>query len=111
MITNFLNLKKRVMARIYFEYTKSVLVNHPDYFMLVIFLIVSLTSVSIFDVFKNLPKDNLSSAFNFSIAAILGTSWIIQILIAGFFVRVIVSGTIFGYKNLNTKNRFFYSNI
>ena len=65
---------------------KSVLVNHPDYFMLVIFLIVSLTSVSIFDVFKIFPKIIYLRLFNFSIAAILGTSWIIQILIAGFFL-------------------------
>lgn len=110
-MNRILNLKRRVMARVYLEYTKNILVNNPDYFMLAIFIIVSLTSVSIFDVFRNLPKDNFSSAFNFFIAAILSTSWIIQILIAGFFVRVIVSGTRMTYRNLNIKNRFFYSNV
>lgn len=111
IMNNIFNLKKRIMARIYFEYTKSILVNHPDYFMLAIFVIVCLTSVSILDVFRNLPKDNFSSVFNFSIAAVLGTSWIIQVLIAGFFIRVIVSGGKLGYKNLNIKDHLFYRNI
>lgn len=110
-MNRILNLKRRVMARIYFEYTKSVLVNHPDYFMLAIFIIVSFVSISIHDVLINVPKNNLSGALSFFLIALRDTSWIIQILIAGFFVRVIVTGSVLAYKNLNFKNRFFYSNV
>lgn len=102
MNINFLNLKKRVMARIYMEYTKNAFVEHPDYFMLALFIIVSFVMVSIGDVLTNIPKNNFPSIFTFFVSALKGTSWIIQALIAGFIIRVIVSGVRLAYKNINT---------
>jgi hypothetical protein len=100
-MNRILNLKRRIMARIYFEYTKNILVGHPDYFMLGIFIIASFMLVSFQDVLNNIPKNNLPSVFNFLVVAIRDTSWIIQALIAGFFVRVIIAGSIMAYKNID----------
>jgi hypothetical protein len=96
------NLRRRVMARIYFEYTKNVLWEYPDYFMFAIFVVTAFTMVSIRDVLMNLPKDNFSNIFNFLVAALRSTNVLIQILIVGFFVRVIVGGSILAYKNISS---------
>ncbi len=101
-MNKILSLKRRIMARIYFEYTKNMVFEYPDYFMLAIFIITSFTLISIIDVLNNIPKDNFPHAFNFFIYALRDTSWIIQALIAGFFIRVIVAGSALTYKNINT---------
>jgi hypothetical protein len=98
-MNNILDLKKRVMARIYIMYAKNIFMEYPDYFMLLLFVIVSFTLVSIHNVLANIPKDNPINIFNFLVIALKNTSWIIQVLIAGFFVRVIVSGIRLTYKN------------
>lgn len=105
-MNNFFNLKKRVMARIYLEYTKDIISGYPDYFMLGIFIIVSFVSVSIYDVLintTNIMKNDYSSVLSFLIAAIKNTSWIIQILIAGFFIRTTIAGTKIAYRNMSNK--------
>lgn len=101
---SFLSLKRRVMTRVYIEYTKNIFMEHPDYFMLAVFIVTSFMLVSIHDVLNNIPKSDLPSAFVFSLYAIRGTSWIIQALIAGFFVRVIIAGSILTYKNIKKLN-------
>ena len=103
-MNNVLNLKKRVMARIYVEYAKNILVGYPDYFMLLVFIITAFMLVSVHDVLNNVPKDNLSSAFNFFLYALQKTSWIIQALIVGFLARVIVAGSRLTYKNIKSSN-------
>ena len=102
-MNRILNLKRRIMARIYIEYTKNVFMEYPDYFMLAVFIIISFMLVSISDVLNNIPKDSFPHAFNFFAYALRDTSWIIQALIAGFFIRIIVSGTILAYKNIGIK--------
>jgi hypothetical protein len=84
-MNNILDLKKRVMARIYIMYAKNIFMEYPDYFMLLLFVIVSFTLVSIHNVLANIPKDNPINIFNFLVIALKNTSWIIQVLIAGFF--------------------------
>ena len=91
------------MARIYLEYTKNIIFEHPDYFMFAFFIAVALTLVSIHDVLINIPKDSFPHAFNFFVYALRNTSWIMQTLIAGFFIRVIVSGAILAYKSVGPK--------
>ena len=103
MSTNFLTLKKRVMARIYAEYVRNVFVEHPDYVMLVLFVMASLLFVSIRDVISNVPKDNLANAFNFFVAALRKTNLVMQILIAGLFVRAVAYGFIFAYKTIGQR--------
>jgi len=100
-MSKILNLKRRIMARIYFEYTKNTLLEHSDYFMLALFIIVSFTMISIQNVFNNMPKDNPISTFHFLLSALRNTSWIMQALIAGFFIRIIVAGAILAYKNMS----------
>lgn len=78
------------MVRIYLDYSKNLFLEYPDVFMLFVFMIASLTMVSIGDVMVNLPKNDPGAMMNFLINALRNTSIIIQILIAGFFVRVIV---------------------
>jgi hypothetical protein len=102
-MNKFLSLKKRVMARIYIEYTKNLVTRHPDYFMLGVFAVTSFLLVSTRDVLNNIPRNNLLGDFNFFIIAIRDTSWIIQIFIAGFFVRAIVGGFILVHKNFSNK--------
>ncbi|MFH0804501.1 MAG: hypothetical protein V1896_02785 [Candidatus Zambryskibacteria bacterium] len=102
-MNNILNLKKRVMARIYIEYTRRFLWEHPDYLMFALFLAASFMLISIHDVLNNVPKDNLSGFFNFFVVAIRNTSLVIQILIAGFLARVVIGGGILAYKNINTR--------
>lgn len=101
MSNNLLNLKRRVMVRVYFEYTKGVLVNHPDYFMLGLFTVVSFFFVSIQDVLNNVPKDDIGSAFNFFVIAVRDTSRVLQILIVGFLVRLAVGGFLFVRRNID----------
>lgn len=91
------------MARVYLGYTKNVLLEHFDYFMLGIFIIVSVMFVSIQDVLNNIPKDSFLSAFNFFLVAIRNTSLIVQALVAGFFIRTIVASIRLAYKNFNIK--------
>jgi len=94
------NLKRRVMARIYFEYTKNVLFEYPDYFMFVLFVSISFMMVSISDVISNMPKDDLSSFFNFFKVAVIHTNWIMQALIVGFLVRTVAIGFKFANKKV-----------
>jgi hypothetical protein len=99
------SLKRRIMAHIYFEYTKNAFLEYPDYFMFALFVATTFALVSISDVFVNItnvPRDHLSNFFNFAFIALRDTSWIIQALIAGFLVRVAVSGVRKSYKNINT---------
>jgi hypothetical protein len=100
------NLKRKIMARIYLEYAKNVFWAYPDYFMFGLFMVVSFTLISVHNVLINMssiPLTNLSYAFNFFVVALLNTSWIIQVLILGFFIRTAVAGIRFGYKNLGNK--------
>ena len=96
------SLKKRIMVRIYAVYAKDVFLAHQDYIMFGVFTAVSLALVSIQDVFSNatsVSRVGVSSLLLFFIAALRGTSWIIQALIAGFLVRVSVAGALKAYKN------------
>jgi hypothetical protein len=97
------NLKRRIMAHVYLRYAQSTFLEYPDYFMFGLFVVVSFTMISVHNVITNMPKDNLFSIFNFFLAAVLKTSWIIQMLIIGFFVRTIVAGAMLAYKNLNNR--------
>ena len=90
------------MARIYFQYAKNTLLEYPDFFMLVLFAAVSFVLVSLGDVLTNIPKDNFPNMVNFTVAAVRDTSWIIQALIAGFVIRVAVSGFKLAHRNMNT---------
>lgn len=101
-MSNILNLKRRVMARIYLLYLKSAFMKYPDYFMFGVFVIVSIVVVSYRDVLINMPKDNLPNTFNFFWAALWKTSWIIQALIAGFLIRVVVAGSKSTYRNIRS---------
>jgi hypothetical protein len=102
-MNNNLNLKRRIMARIYLEYTKNVFWEYPDYFMFALFLVTSFMLVSFHDVLINMPKDSFPHLFDFSVVAVRNTSLVLQVLIAGFFVRVIVGGTMLAYKNFGDK--------
>lgn len=101
MSINFLSLKNRVMVRIYVQYAKDVVHEYPDYFMLGLFMIVSLLSVSIIDVFHNttgILRNDMFSVFAFIFAAIKNTSIIIQLFMAGFIVRLAIISARFIYK-------------
>jgi len=103
------NLKRRIMARIYLEYTKNSFLEYPDYFMFALFVVTSFTLISVRNVLINIPKDNFPDAFNFFIAALKGTSLVIQVLIVGFFVRVIIGSAMLVYRNKDIGLRWFTS--
>jgi hypothetical protein len=103
-MNNILNLKKRVMARIYTEYAKNVLMEYPDYFMLLVFMITFFTLNSIGHILTNIPKDNLAGVFNFLVAALEKTDWVIQAFIAGFLIRVVFVASKLTYKNIKNLN-------
>jgi hypothetical protein len=94
------SLKRKIMTRVYLEYTKNTFLDYPDYFMFVFFFIVSIMLVSFRDVLSNIPRDSFPNFFNFMVVAIRDTSWILQLLIAGFVIRVVISGSRMAYKNL-----------
>ncbi|MBN2093978.1 MAG: hypothetical protein JW740_01205 [Candidatus Zambryskibacteria bacterium] len=96
-------LKKKVMARIYLEYTKDIVRRYPDYFMVMIFLATSFTLVSFKDVMSNISQTELTSVFNFLLIALKNTSFIIQLLIVGFVVRTIVGSVKLINKSLHPK--------
>jgi len=98
------NLKRRIMARIYFEYIKNIFLEYSDYFMFALFLVISFMLISIQDVLVNIPKDNFSNIFNFFIVALRNTSWVIQALIAGFIIRITIAGSKLTYKNMKNSN-------
>lgn len=83
-------------------YAKNIFMGYFDYFMVGAFVIASLVLVSMRDVLNNIPKSDLMGAFNFFVIAIRDTSWIIQIFIAGFIVRIFVSSARFIYKNFDS---------
>lgn len=109
-MNKILSLKKRIMTRIYFEYAKSLMIGYPDYFMLGVFTLTTLILVSVGDVFGNifnlLSSRNMapSSLLSFFWAAVMGTSWIIQLLILGFIVRILVAGSKVTYKGIRNTN-------
>lgn len=91
------------MACVYLEYTKNMFTGYPDYFMMGIFVAISFASVSIYDVFintTNILQVNIFSIFSFFVSAILNTSRIIQILIAGFLIRTVFTGIKLAQKNI-----------
>jgi hypothetical protein len=89
------------MARIYFEYTKNTFIEYPDYFMFALFMVTSFMLVSFGDVLTNIPKDSFPHAFTFFVSALRDTSLVLQILIAGFLIRVIALGAMLTYKNMS----------
>lgn len=93
------SLKRKIMARIYLQYTKNTFMEYPDYFMFALFLVTSFMLISISDVVSNIPRDSFPHAFSFFMIALRNTSLVLQILIAGFFVRVVVGSAMFTYKN------------
>lgn len=97
------------MARIYFEYTKNTFIQYPDYFMFALFIATSFMLVSTRDVLNNIPKDSFPHVFNFLVVALRNTSLAIQILITGFFVRVLVGSSILVYKNRNMGTKWLTS--
>ena len=109
-MNKFLSLKKRVMARIYIEYTKNLVARHPDYFMLAVFAATSFLLVSTHDVLNNIPRNNLFGDFNFFVVAIRDTSWVIQIFIAGFFIRAVIGGILLIRKNFSN-NKWSFSRL
>lgn len=91
------------------EYARNALAEYPDYFMVVLFMVASFMMVSIHDVLTNIPKNDLASLFDFSIIAVRDTSWFLQVLIAGFFIRLIAAGskaTYHSVKNINPNSIF-----
>lgn len=92
------------MARVYFEYTKNTFLAYPDYFMFAFFVATAFMFVSIRDVLTNIPKDSFPHVFNFLVIALRNTSWVIQTLIAGFFLRVAIIGSRFIYKSAKNAN-------
>ena len=92
------------MTRIYAEYIKNVFMEYPDYFMFLFFIITSFALVSVHDVLNNIPKDNFSNVFNFFVVALQKTSWVMQVLIAGFLIRMIFVGSKLTYKNIKNIN-------
>jgi hypothetical protein len=87
-----MNLKRRIMARIYLEYTKNILGEYPDFFMAIIFIIALFTMIPFKEVIADMPKENLPSALQFLENYFMNSSWIIQALVVGFLIRIIVSG-------------------
>jgi hypothetical protein len=98
-MNNILDLKKRVMSRIYIIYAKNIFMEYPDYFMLLLFMVVFFTLNSASHILANMPKDNLANVFNFSVVALEKTDWIIQALIVGFLIRVVFVASKLTYKN------------
>ncbi len=96
MITN--SLKRRVMARIYLEYTKNLITEYPDYVMFLLFMVASFAFVSVRNVLANLPKDSLASTFIFFVSALKNTTWVIQVLIIGFLTRVAAASSVSAYR-------------
>lgn len=94
------SLKKRVMVRVYLHYARNAFGAYPDVFMFVIFLATSFTLVSFRDVFINLSSNNFRGVFSFLVSAIKETSLILQILMAGFVIRVAAAGVKWAHKNL-----------
>ncbi len=94
------NLKKRVMLHIYVHFAKDAFLGHKGYFILLVFVVSSFVFVSIGDVLRNLPKDNLSHTFNFLIVAVRDTEWFMQAVLASaaIWLGTVTSKTAF--KNL-----------
>lgn len=97
------NLKRKIMMRVYFIYTKNAFLEYPDYFMFAVFAATAFILVSIGDVLNNIPKNDFPSAFNFLVIAFKNTSMIIQVLIVGFIARVLVGSSIFAYKKMGSR--------
>ncbi len=88
------------MLRVYLIYAKNLFVERFDYFMVGVFIVISLVMVSVQDVVHNIPKDNWSSFFIFFISAIKNTSLVMQVFIAGFVLRALISSVRLTYKNI-----------
>ncbi|MEK7117419.1 MAG: hypothetical protein AAB861_01455 [Patescibacteria group bacterium] len=101
MNNNFkINLKTRVMVRIYMEFVKSAIIRHIEYILPGAFLLVLLASVSIQNIMNNMPKDNMSHAFNFLFAAVRDTEWAVQGVVALLTVWACFTIFRFAYKLL-----------
>ena len=101
------SLKKRIMLRVYLQYSQNVLKEYPDYFMFAVFIIFSFISISLYDVFVNttsIIRNDAFSVFSFFTSAILNTSWIIQAFILGFLIRTAYAGIKSISKNIRNTN-------
>lgn len=88
------------MSRVYLEYSKSVILKHPDYFMTALFIASAFSAISFKSVLMNMPKDSFGHIFSFMLSAFKNTDWFIQALIGGFFVRLIVGNSMANYHNI-----------
>lgn len=89
MSIKILNLKNRVMARVYIEYTKEFLLTHFGYVVLMVLILDFIITVSIRDVIKNMPLTNFKSFVGFIIIAIRDTNIILKSIGATLVLRII----------------------
>ena|SRR3989338_6968414 len=83
------DLKRRIMNRIYFYYTKELLWRYKEVFFTGGFIFVILTCVSFNNVLHNMPKDSLASSFNFLTIAVRKTELIVQLIMLSSIVALV----------------------
>ncbi len=86
-----MNLKNRVMARIYIEHSKALLWRNLS--LLASLFIVTYLSVCISmpNVLHNMPKESLHSMLTFYLSAFKNTEMFIKVVIVSFLVSVTLS--------------------
>src|SRR3989338_8143692 len=77
-----IELKKRVMARIYVEYAKNILFRYAEYIFPLMIAFSLFMSISIGNIIENMPKDSAGSTLNFILSAVKNTEWTIQLMLA-----------------------------
>lgn len=78
------DLKKRVMRRIYVIYVQNFVLQNGIYITIVAILCFLVASVSVADIARNMPKNDLVSLSNFLVAAFINTETAIQATIGLF---------------------------
>lgn len=94
------------MNRIYLEYAKNITLSNLGYIIPSMFLVVLFMSISIQNIFSNMPKDSVSGLFNFFIVAIKDTEWVIQLTVVVIALYGSAALLKFAYKNVESIKSF-----
>lgn len=94
------------MARIYIQYFRNIMLQRMEYILSGAFLLSLFASVSVINIFNNMPKDNIEHAFSFLMIALKNTEWMVQAILVAIGLWLSIRAYRFAYKNIDSLKNF-----
>lgn len=92
------NLKARVMRRVYIIYWRSFVYQNGNYIFALVVFCGLLYSVSMTNIWQNMPKEDIYKTSKFFAMAFINTEFFIKLLLASFILSLSTPAVRLGFK-------------